>query len=370
MQLTFLKNQKTKRMAIIIFTIALFCLVSFLAIYQTGIYHGKIWSYLGTSDNRFHMMRIEGLYHSLQRHQFFPFINMSFMDGFGYIVNIFYSDFLLYPAAFLRLLGYSSAQTIVIYFWLLNFLTFGVSFLCYYKVSPKYLNSLVFSFVYTLSTYRLHDMLFRQDIGELGAFIFLPIAMLGIYQIFYGDRKHWLSLVFGMTGIIYSHAISPLLVAILIVMIAVAQIKELRKNPKRLLSLLWATLCSIFLTLAYFVPMFEQLHQTKFVLTQSNSLLPRGATEFSEMFTWSLNNTISQPNVGFTLIMAALVLIVLITKVKNPMLKQFSVIGILMLLFSTKVIPWVIFNHTPLKMIQYPWRFDMIATILLKRHGN
>ncbi|QFR69596.1 hypothetical protein [Companilactobacillus paralimentarius] len=113
MQLTFLNKKNWKKVAIIVFTIALFLLVSILAVYQAQIFQGKIWSFLGTSDDRFHNMRIEGLYHSLLRHQYFPFINMSFMDGFGYIVNIFYSDFLLYPAAFLRLMGYSSAQAIV-----------------------------------------------------------------------------------------------------------------------------------------------------------------------------------------------------------------------------------------------------------------
>jgi hypothetical protein len=365
MQLTLFKNQRSKKIAVIIFTIALFALVSFLAIYQTGIRQEKIWAYLGTSDNRFHMMRIEGLYRSIQRHQFFPFVNMSFMNGFGYIVNIFYSDFLLYPAAFLRLAGFTSAQAIVGYFWLLNFLTFGVAFLCYYKVSPKYLNSLVFSFIYTLSTYRLHDMLFRQDIGEVGALIFLPVAVLGIYEVFYGDCKRWLYLVFGMTGIIYSHAISPILVAIFIVVIAIAQIKELKNNPLRLLSLLWATLCSGLLSLAYFVPMIEQVRHTKFVLTQTSGLLPKGASDVADMLNWSLNNNIGQPNVGLLFIVAAFVLIVSFTKIKNPMLKQFSVIAVLMLLCSTKVMPWVIFNNTPLKMIQYPWRFDMLATILL-----
>lgn len=37
MQLTLFKNQRSKKIAVIIFTIALFALVSFLAIYQTGI---------------------------------------------------------------------------------------------------------------------------------------------------------------------------------------------------------------------------------------------------------------------------------------------------------------------------------------------
>ncbi|WP_057880391.1 hypothetical protein [Companilactobacillus kimchiensis] len=365
MQLTFLKNKNFKKIAVIVFTIVLFLVVSLLVMYQSQIYQGKMWAFLGNSDDRFHMMRIEGLYHSLQRHQFFPLVNMSFMDGFGYIVNIFYSDFLLYPAAFLRLLGFSTAHTMIIFTLLMNFLTFGISFLCFYKVNKKYMNSLVFSFVYTLSTYRLHDLMFRHDIGEIGAFVFLPIAVLGIYEIFYGERKHWLTLVFGMTGIIYSHAISPILVAILIIIIACCQIPELKKNPKRLLSLLWAVICSVLLSLAYFLPMIEQVHHTQFMLGQSEGMLPNGASDMADLTNWSLNNTVGQPNIGITLFLAAIVILVSFTKIKNNAIKQFSVIGAVMLLCSTKIFPWVLINKTPLRMIQYPWRFDMVATILL-----
>lgn len=365
MPIAFLKKKNSKKFMIIVLTIILFLVVSFLAIYQTQVYQGKIWSYLGTSDDRFHMMRIEGLYHSLQRHQFFPIINMSFMNGFGYIVNIFYSDFLLYPAAFLRLIGFTSAQTLMGYYLLINFLTLGVSFLCFYKVSRRYMNSLVFSFIYTLSAYRLHDMLFRRDIGEVGALIFLPIAVLGIYEIFYGNRKHWFYLTFGMTAIIYSHAIAPILVAILIVMVALFQIKELKVHPKRLLSLLWAAISSGFLSIAYFLPMIEQLHHTKFVLTETQSMLPKGASDLSDIVSWSLNNTIGQPNIGLILILAAIIVLVTFTKVKNTAVRHFSIIAVILLICSSKVFPWVLFNKTPLKMMQYPWRFDMIITILL-----
>jgi len=287
------------------------------------------------------------------------------MDGFGYISNIFYSDFLLYPAAFMRLIGFTSAKTLIWYFLLMNFLTFGVSFLCFYKVSKKYLNSLVFSFVYTLSTYRLHDLIYRHDIGEIGVFVFLPIAMLGIYEIFYGNRKNWLPLAFGMTAIIYSHAISPILVAILIIVVGCCQIGELKQNPQRLLSLLWATICSGLLSLAYFLPMLEQLHHTKFMLFKAQGKLPLNASDLSTAINWSFDNNIGQPNIGITLILASIVILVSFTKIKNKAVRDFSVIGVVMLLCSTKVFPWNLLNKTPLKMIQFPWRFYMIATILL-----
>ncbi|GEO79371.1 cell surface protein precursor [Companilactobacillus mindensis DSM 14500] len=365
MQLAFLKSKSSKRIAVTIFTIFLFLLISFLMVYQTQIYQGKIWAYLGSSTDRFHMMRIEGLYHSLQRHQYFPLVNMSFMGGFGYLVNVFNSDFLMYPGAILRLMGFSSAQTLVGLNFLFNFLTFGVAFLCFYKVSKKYMNSLVFSFVYTMSTYRLHEVLFRHDIGEVGALLCLPVAMLGIYEIFYGDRRQWLYLAFGMTEIIYSQAIAPILVAVLIVIIALCQINELKKAPKRLLSLLWAALSSGLMSLAYFLPMIEQMHHTKFILGQSKGMLPKGAQDFSDVTKWSFNNTLSQPNIGITLILAAIIILISYMRIKNRAVKHFAIIGAVMLLASSKLFPWFIINATPLKVIQYPWHFDMIITLLL-----
>ncbi|TGD23682.1 hypothetical protein EGT49_05325 [Companilactobacillus suantsaicola] len=365
MQLTFLKKKNVKRILVTILTILLFLAVSVLVLYQAQIFQGKIWSFLGTSDDRFHNMRVEGLYRSVLRHQYFPFVNMSFMDGFGYIVDIFYSDFILYPAVFLRLLGYSSAQAMVGLNIFLTFLTMGVSFLCFYKVKKEYWSSLVFSFVYTLSTYRMHDILYRHDLGEVGTFVFLPIALLGIYEIFYGKHQNWLYLTFGMTAIIYSHAISPLLVAILIVIVALCQISELKKNPKRLVSLGWSVLCSMLLTAAYFLPMLEQLKHTKFVLSQSKPNLVAAANDFSDMAHASLNNVFDQANPGLVLLFATIVIFISVSKIKNRAVLHFSLIGAIMLLCSTRLFPWELFNKTPLRMIQFPWRFYMIASILL-----
>lgn len=266
----------------------------------------------------------------------------------------------------MKLIGYSTAQAIARYYLILNFLTFVVAFLCFYKVRRKYWNSLVFSFVYTLSSYRLHDLLFRHDLGEVGAFLFLPIAMLGIYEIFYGERKrNWLFLTFGMTGIIYSHALSPVLVAILIVIIALCQILELKLHPKRLLSLLWAAICSGLLTIGYFLPMLEQLKHTTFQLTKTQSILVKGSSSLQDSFNWSLSNIIDKPNIGLILLLASVIIIVSAHKIQNKAVRHFSIIGVATFICSTSVFPWILLNKTPFKMIQYTWRFDMIITLLL-----
>ncbi|KKW88375.1 hypothetical protein XA20_04490, partial [Lacticaseibacillus rhamnosus] len=89
------------------------------------------------------------------------------------------------------------------------------------------------------------------------------------------------------------------------------------------------------------------------VLTQSKGILPKGATSFFDMSKWSLNNGLGEPNIGIVLFIAAIVIVLSFTKIKNKAVKDFALIGVILLLCSTKVFPWVILNHTPFKVIQY-----------------
>ena len=75
----------------------------------------------------------------------------------------------------------------IIFTLLMNFLTFGISFYVSIKLIKIYDSLDLALFIhYQLIVY---DLMFRHDIGEIGAFVFLPIAVLGIYEIFYGERN-------------------------------------------------------------------------------------------------------------------------------------------------------------------------------------
>src|SRR5699024_2675153 len=250
-------------------TLILFLVVSILSIYLTGL-DGHIWSFLEMgNDGRFHVMRMQGLYEDIKVGNFFPVVNMSFLGGFGYISNVFYSNLWLYPVALLRLLGMTTVQAFISFYILINFMTFVISFSCFYTASKKFDKSLVFSFIYTLSIYRIFDMVRRFDIGEVLTLTFLPIVILGIYEIFYADNSKWWYLTIGMTAVIYSHALSPILIAIFIFLVVVFRIKTLIKEPKRILTLIYSGLSSLLLSLGYFLPMYEQLKHTQFKLTNS-----------------------------------------------------------------------------------------------------
>lgn len=345
-------------------TLVLFLIVSILSIYLTGL-DGHIWSFLEMgNDGRFHVMRMQGLYEAIKHGNFFPIVNMSFLGGFGYISNIFYSNLWLYPVAFLRLLGMTTVQAFISFYVLLNFVTFVISFGAYYVVSRRFDKSLIFSFVYTLSTYRIFDMVRRFDIGEVLTLMFLPIVILGVYEIFYADNSKWWYLTIGMTAVIYSHALSPILIAIFILLVVIFRIKTLIKEPKRILTLIYSELSSLLLSLGYFLPMYEQLKHTQFKLTHSPLIyVSQGSMQIPNLVKLSLKNDLFKQNIGILMLLMALIIPVIIWKAV-PAIRDFAIIGEILLLMTTDIFPWNLFIHTPLNIIQFPWRFNMLVTIL------
>jgi hypothetical protein len=345
-------------------TLILFLVVSILSIYLTGL-DGHIWSFLEMgNDGRFHVMRMQGLYEAIKAGNFFPVVNMSFLGGFGYISNVFYSNLWLYPVAFLRLLGMTTVQAFISFYILINFVTFVISFSCFYTASKKFDKSLVFSFVYTLSIYRIFDMVRRFDIGEVLTLTFLPIVILGVYEIFYADNSKWWYLTIGMTAVIYSHALSPILIAIFIFLVVVFRIKTLIKEPKRILTLIYSGLSSLLLSLGYFLPMYEQLKHTQFKLTNAPLIyVSQGSMQVPELIKLSLRNDLFTQNIGLLMLLVAVIIPVIAWKA-TPVVRDFAIIGEILLLMTTDIFPWKLFIHTPLNMIQFPWRFNMLVTIL------
>lgn len=347
------------------FTTLLFLIASVISIYITGMICGHIWTFLGMyNDGRFHVMRMEGLYEAIKHGNNFPIVNMSFLGGFGYISNVFYSNLWLYPVAWLRLAGLSMADAFVIYYILLTFITFWTSFGAFYHVSHRYDKSLLFSFIYTLSTYRLFDMVRRFDIGETLTLVFLPIVLLGIYEIFYGDQKQWLFLTAGMVAVIYSHALSPILIVIFMLWVILFRLKTLLKEPTRIRSLIYAGFTSLMLTLAYFLPIYEQTKHTQFKLSNPSIHISQTGMALKDLVNWSVHNDFYVQNIGILMLLIAVLIPFTIWKVKNAAVRDFAIIGEILLFMTTKYFPWKVFENTPLKMIQFPWRLNMLIMIL------
>ncbi len=164
-------------------------------------------------DLPFHLMRIEGIAEGMKDGQIPVRIQPNWMNGYGYPVSVFYGEGTLWFGGLLRLIGFPLQLSFKLYVLILNAVTFWIAEFCARKILKEDKIAVFAGIVYTLGPYRLSNLYIRGAIGECIAQTFLPLILLGTYQILMlksGERKKsgWLFLTIGMTGIIQSHMLT------------------------------------------------------------------------------------------------------------------------------------------------------------------
>lgn len=121
---------------------------------------------------------------------------------------VFYAETFLYPFALLIRMGMSPLGCYKLLFLCVNFATAGVSYYAFSRLCRSRRLGVITSFFYMLASYRLLNLYTRAALGEVLAAIFLPLLILGMYQLFYGDSRRWITAVIAFTGLFQSHMIS------------------------------------------------------------------------------------------------------------------------------------------------------------------
>lgn len=340
-----------------------FALLSFLSLYIVYVQNGHI---LIGDDYHFHQNRIEGLALSIKNGIFFPKISYFFIGGYGYASSLFYPDFYLYLPAFLRLAGLSLASSYIIFAVVINFGTFLLTYFSGRWMQLSKSKSYLFSLLYTLSIYRLQDLLNRQAIGELLAMSFFPVVLASIYLLRKGQYSKWPLLTFAMTAIGLAHFISLEIISLFIAGYILLNAKQFfQKQP--LFALVKATVLTLLLLAFYLIPVMEQMLHTTFQVT-ANPLVLISERSYSlwELFANSFKNSVfhaSSANIGIILLLGLLVYTSCSFK-KITQTKDLLILALLFLFMTTNIFPWQLFNHTPLNTIQFPWRLLSLVTLL------
>ena len=100
-----------------------------------------------------------------------------------------YPELFLYPAIILFKLGFGilfSYKMLIVFATIFTFLT---SFYAAKFISKDKKIAWITSMLYSMSLYRLVDIYVRGALGEVLAFIFLPLILVGLYDVLYGDNK-------------------------------------------------------------------------------------------------------------------------------------------------------------------------------------
>ncbi len=325
-------------------------------------------------DTFFHLSRIEGYSQSILNFDFLPKIYPFKNGGFGYGSPIFYSDILLLPFSLIYILTDSIVFSYVSLLIVFSFLSAYFTCTLIDKISNNKYLAYFGAFIYIFSTYRLTDIYVRGAIGEVMALAFLPLVLLGIYYLFYQikPKKAIYYLTIGMTFLILTHNITFFLCFLLIIFFMIINHQKLIQHKKYFIILVISGILTALFSAFYIFGMLEQLSSHEMIVHYygGSSDLISHALDFDQLFRndfvfgfSSTNDNISKMVLTPGLALLLLPLIYFFEKNKNSFVLHSMILGYICVLLSTNITPWFLLDY--LGVIQFPWRFMTLATILL-----
>ena len=290
-------------------------------------------------------------------------INFTTNGGTGQLINTFYPWLAYYPIFIIYKLTQSVFVTWMSFQFLVRFVTCLLSFygLRLLKYSDKQV--MIFSTFYLFSGYFLHNSYYRAAVGETLAMIFLPLVFVGIRLITFGDYKKWWILTLGMLGLVYSHVLSVLLASVGIFFAVVTSFWIWDNKKERVLGFLKATLVTLSMSLAFFVPMIEQFKYVT-LRTTFKPLLSKTALSLADNWELILKSDLRTPSVNL-LYLLGLVLSLIFTKrfVKVGEARIYLFISLILAFLTLKSFPWQFLQASPVSNLQFPWRLWSFALL-------
>lgn len=213
-------------------------------------------------DMSIHLTRIEGLKAGLLSGQFPVRMDPEIANGKGYPFSLMYSDLLLYPAAILRIIGFSLQQVYQLYVLAVTLATALVTRYCLKKIFASEGIALTGTALYVLSAYRLTNVFIRAAVGEYSAMIFLPVVVYGFWRIYtqskQSSRLAWLPLAVGFSGLLQTHLLTTEMAVIFAVIFCLVTAKRTFRKPV-LPALLRAAGAALVWNLWFLVPMLQYM---------------------------------------------------------------------------------------------------------------
>lgn len=329
-------------------------------------------------DLSFHLNRIIGMADGLKEGEFPVVINANNVDGMGYGNSLFYPEIFLYIPAILTALGAHPLLAYKIFIILITMVTFVTMYISAKKIFNSNKIGILASLLYTFSLYRLEDVFVRAALGEILAFAFLPLVILGLYEIIYNDKRRWYILTIGIWGIANSHMISFVMALGVILFFVVINFKKFIKDKSRIKTLVICGIVSILVCFGTLIPMMEQVLNTDYVVSTGGTAywLDGYTANITKLFENTLHpgqmgdsdySLEGVMNIGIgTLLLIIPVCVIFCThsnKEKKTFITQLIVFGFICVIMTSKLFPWPLFQF--MNIIQFPFRINMFSTVAL-----
>ncbi len=338
-------------------------------------------SYGLAEDMFFHVSRIEGIAKGIQA-GYFPVRNELFwLKNYGYGTGYFYPDLFLYIPAALRLLGFSVLTCYKIFTVLCTFLSLVSFYVAAGIIGKSRMAGLAAAVIFGFSAYRCFAVFYRGAAGEVQAFIFFPLIVLGIYYLFNGKPERWWVFSLGFWGLLSCHLISLVLAGCLTAVYFLLKIRTILRDRKIFSGILKAFLLAVFLGAGFWLPMLQQmrgnsLNMNILVSGKSGGLQANNVNPVKNLLIffhdWSYDkHYFRSVYPGWILLAVPFLRIFLyFRKVRISKAADFMLAaGILLMICSTDLFPWKYLIWF-LNRIQFTWRLLSPATVLLSVCGG
>lgn len=338
-------------------------------------------------DLNYHLQRIAAMAEELSYGQFPVRMATTTLNGYGYINPLCYCElFLLLPALLYN--AWLPLRTCYQAYVLAATLTAaGTSCLCFARITGSRRYGVLGSALYTLSSYRLVCVWFRAALGEYTAMSFLPLVLLGVWQIYTCERPRfaqWAPLAFGMAALVQCHLISTELTAALLAVFCLLRLRQ-TLAPARLLAWGKAAALAFGLSAWFLLPFLSTVLSVD--LQVNNPLVGKPQREglyliqllnpFGTGFGGTSTGTSTDMSLtlGLPLLLGlALALLCLARRREAPRPRALGAVtglGLLCLLLAMQFFPWDFVESwlgaaaaKAAATFQYPWRFLAPATLL------
>lgn len=312
------------------------------------------------NDWSFHASRVEEIYQNLKSGHLFTYIATHTFQKTGVANFLFYPTIFLYPWAIFRFL-FSPVTAFYAWFSLFNLITLLLTYYCAKKATGSPIKAIVAAICYVEMPY--HLLVGEGIFGAFLAWTFIPLVMLGGYQLFFTDKMNWQPLAIGLALVSYCHILSVILcIEILSFLFLISLFQGKWKNRERILALLKFIIVCICLTLVIVAPFISDYIGQNIVSTNVGINFPM-VTSLENVIFNSFNKYYSQ-NVGILLILSALTGF---ATSSNKLYRGAWFIGVILLVVTSTLFPWeTIQKLVPiLGVIQFPFRYITYAGIFL-----
>ena len=339
------------------------------------VFFREYWQDSIGGDYSFWIGKIEQTKNELISGQFPVQIYGEALNGHGVLGTLYPSLFIYIPAVF-RILHISMSGTLSLTFCMINGVTMFTSYYAVKHITGRRITAFVTMIIYTTLPYRLGCLYYRIALGELLAMIFVPVVILGLYEILIENKENWIALTLGMTGIFQSHILTTLEMILFCVLACILMLKFLL-HERRFISLLKTMIVFALINLWYLVPFFDCWG---YDLRLEHSFAVRDfynmTYEPSQLFTMltslgSANERYKTPMIGpglwvFIAMLAYFFVFSNNKKKKNWFIKSIFIISCLFLFMQLRVFPWQTLQKFETikkiaQMIQFPTRFGLLS---------